>query len=325
MRRTSLVLLCLLFASPAAAVPPEERTQFVLVSLDTTPSGRRAIEGTDFNRILRATTPPRATRPGSFTVFVATGGLTLDPRTPVSDSVRTHLGTLPRNRPVMRYAENLAHLEARAAAVRRMAELGIEIGSHAVRHEHGREWSRAQWQNEMREHRTISERLGLPQPTGFRAPFLEHNASMYDVLREQGYRYDVSRTGGNRWPARDPESGLWLFTLPSVHVEGFGRPALLFDDNLRRVLTRRAREEGVEAAARTQFMDAAFRRAVRSGFERRYRGNRAPFLISGHGGFITPTVQFLREVCRRPHVRCASFSEAVDYMEAHPELEGATE
>jgi peptidoglycan/xylan/chitin deacetylase (PgdA/CDA1 family) len=305
-------------ASSARAIPQEERTQFVIVSLDTTPSGRRPIESTDFHRLLRAMNR-RADRPQHrFTVFVASGGLTLDPRTRASDATHPYFGVLPRNRPVMRYATDLPHLRARAAAVRRMADLGIEIGSHAVRHEHGRAWSRARWALELAEHDRIAERLGLPAARGFRAPFLEHNEDMYDVLSERGYRYDVSRTGNAAsWPTRHRATGLWLFHIPTVRVAGRSEPVLLFDDNLHHVLTHPARASGS--------VDDAFLAAVREGFERRYRGARAPFLISGHGRFITPITRFLRDVCDQPDVRCATFAQATDYLEAHPELEGASE
>ena len=321
-------LLCatLLCAATARAIPPEERTQFVIVSLDTTPSGRRPIESTDFYALLRAMNRSPERPEHRFTVFVASGGLTLDPGGRANDATRPYFGVLPRNRPIMHYATDLEHLRARAASVLRMAELGIEIGSHAVRHEHGRGWSRARWALELSEHDRILHHLGLPRARGFRAPFLERNEDMYAVLRERGYRYDVSRTGNAAsWPARHP-TGLWLFHIPTVQVSGHPEPVLLFDDNMHHVLTAQARRAGLPTrAARERFVDEAFLAAMRQGFERRYLGARAPFLVSGHGRFIAPIRRFLRNACERPHVWCGTFAEAVDYLEAHPELEGVGE
>ena len=313
-------------AGRARAVPPEDRTQFVLLSMDTTPSGR-PIALTDFGRILRRLNREGAQPPAAFTLFIATGGLQLDPATRRPGPRETpFLGRLPRNRPTMRYARDAAHLHRRVGAVRELLRGGVEIGSHAVRHEHGREWTADEWQRELDDHSRILDLLGIPHPRGFRAPFLEHNEAMYTALAPRGYLYDVSTVGDGAWPTRDAETGVWRFAIPSVRLEGHPSPVLLFDDNLERVMRGMARAEGVsgEAAIRA-FADARFESALRGAFARRYSGNRDPLLISGHGGLITPTLRFMERVCHQPHVRCATFSEAVRYLEAHPELAGVRE
>jgi hypothetical protein len=90
----------------------------------------------------------------------------------------------------------------------------------------------------------------------------------------------------------------------------------------------RLRRAAVASGASTEaeivaWMDDAFYRAIDSEFRRRYRGARAPFLISGHGGFRDPITRFMRHVCHMEHVRCATFREVVEFMDAHPEMEGA--
>ena len=146
---------------------------------------------------------------------------------------------------------------------------------------------------------------------------------MYAALAEQGMRYDASEPGGRGWPQRHP-SGIYQFYIPSVTVPGGGR-ALYFDDNMRTVLQGVASARGLRGNAAAAFMEDAYYRAGLSEFMSRYRGARAPFLVSGHGGFRRGTIRLMRRVCRLPDVRCSGFSEAVAYLDAHPELVGRSE
>jgi peptidoglycan/xylan/chitin deacetylase (PgdA/CDA1 family) len=223
----------------------------------------------------------------------------------------------------VRYSRDLAHLRAKIANIRTLADAGVEMGSHAVRHDHGRHWDLARWRHEIADDRRIAQLHGLPLPQGFRAPFLEWNEHTYTALAEHGYRYDVSQGGGHAWPARDPRTGLWVFTMPHVGLPGRDEPVLYFDENVRRLLGAEARRRGLHGAAAQRWMDDAYVDAGLDEFERRYRGNRAPFVVGGHGVFRDAATRLMREVCPRPNVRCATFREAVDYLEAHPELAGA--
>ena len=316
------VFVAVSIVAPARATPTAERTQFILLGLDTTPSGRRAAERTDFHRILRRinrTEHPTAQAPASFTLFISTGGLSLDPASPSSED-REYLGRLPRNRPMIRYADDLAHLRARVGVIARLDELGVEIAAHGVRHERGRGWSAERWRSELEDHRRILDLVGLPAPAGFRAPFMEHNEALYAELAAHGFRYDVSRAGRGGWPRRHPSTGVWLFEIPSVRIAG--RPSLLFDLAMERAVHAAANAAHLEGSARAELIDRAVRASLANAFARHYNGHRAPFVISGHGRLLTPILRFMREACARPSVRCATFSEAVRYMEDHPELEG---
>ncbi len=326
-RTCALALVALLASSATArAVPPEQRTQFVLFSLDTTPGPDRPVERSAFHSLLAAMNQrvaPGQARNG-YTLFIISGGLQLHPARRLRRALEQPLrGLLPLNRPVVRYARDLAYVRAKAANIRELSEAGVEIGSHAVRHDHGRAWDLARWRYEIRDHDRISSLLDLPRPLGFRAPFLEWNEHLYTALAESGIRYDCSRTGGHAWPRRHPRTGLWLFSVPTVQVPGYEGEVLYFDDNMRRVLGPMARSRGLRGEAAERWMEEVYVEVGLEAFERRYQGNRAPFLVSGHGTLRAASMRLLRRVCRREGVRCATFMESVRYLEAHPELEGA--
>ncbi len=315
-------------SAPSAPPAPNERVQFVLFGMDTTPHWQRR----GFEDLYRAVSALHAegAGPSSYTLFIGTGGFQFDEtRRDLSDAERIFQGVLPRHNPVFRYAESLEQIRGKAENVRRLHALGVEIGSHTVRHARGGGWTREAWEHELADHERILDLVSLPRPLGFRAPFLETNEAMYAVLAAHGYRYDASRAqNGSRWPTRHPasrdrEHPLWLFGVPSLRIPGRSRPVLLYDLNLDTLLRQAARRAGVEGEeAIVRFENDLFYEAVSAEFERRYAGARAPLLISGHGGFREPTIRFMRRACRLPSVRCTTFREAVEYMDAHPELEG---
>jgi hypothetical protein len=294
------------------------------MGMDTTPHWeRRGFE--DLHRYINLRTRP-GQEPNSFTLFIGSGGLQFDEnRRNLGELERVFQGIPPRHSPVFDYAEDMTQIRGKAENIRRLHALGVEIGSHTVRHLDGSAWSRDEWEHELADHARILDLADLPQPAGFRAPFLGRNEHMYAVLAAHGYAYDASETQNSRtWPRRRPGTRLWQFGIPSVPLPGRDRPVLFFDLNMEERLRRAALEAGVEGDAEVAArMEQAFFEIGMAEFQRRYRGSRAPFLISGHGGFREAITRLMRRVCRLEHVRCATFSEAVAYMEAHPEMEGA--
>mgnify|MGYP000851111879 CR=1 FL=1 len=305
-----------------SVVNDSARTQFVLLGFDASPGSERPLENTGFHYVHQALNRHRASGrpPNSFTLFISTGLFQLAPGRSQHEAERPFEGLLPRNQPVIGYARSLDALQARAANVRDIAALGVEIGSHAVRHAHGLRFDEATWRTELVDHERISELLDLPRPVGFRAPFLEYNEAMYTALAAHGTRYDASRPGGRAWPTRHP-SGIWLFSIPNVIVPP-GRRALFFDDNLRELLLPLAHAAGKSGRDAERHIDDAYYQAAMAEFQERYRGERPPFLISGHGNFRGGILRVMRNVCGLPDVRCATFTEAVEYLDAHPELAG---
>ena len=310
-------------AAPLGGGTGAGRTQFVLLGFDATPGPKPRVEDTGFHYIYESINRHRAPGrpPNSFTLFISTGLLQLQPgRSRHTEEERAFEGVLPRNQPVIGYARDVSVIQARAANVRELSARGVEIGSHAVRHAHGLRFDEATWRTELVDHERISELLDLPRPVGFRAPFLEYNEAMYTALAAHGTRYDASRPGGRAWPTRHP-SGIWLFSIPNVIVPP-GRRALFFDDNLRELLLPLAHAAGKSGRDAERHIDDAYYQAAMAEFQERYRGERPPFLISGHGNFRGGILRVMRNVCGLPDVRCATFREAVEYLDAHPELAG---
>ncbi len=81
------------------------------------------------------------------------------------------------------------------ALVRRIAAAGHEIGSHTWSHPRVSGLTRAQFKEELRSSKAILEELSGTRVLGFRAPSFSIRPGMewaFDVLLEEGYRYDSS-------------------------------------------------------------------------------------------------------------------------------------
>jgi hypothetical protein len=313
-------------AAPARPpLPRGERTQFVLLSIDTTPGWRRTGGCTGFCNLFQALNRGRdpALPPNSFTVFISTGGMQFDPdRRRVTDAERPYLGVAPRLAPVYQYADGVEHILIKVRNIRELDELGVELGSHSVRHAHGGGWSEEAWRFELADHQRILDLVGLPRPSGFRAPFLDWSPGLYPALEAMGMVYDTSQVGGRAWPVRAPGSRIWIFGVPSVSIPGHPN-ALFYDFNLEERLRQAAVGKGIAGEANLRrWIDDAFYAVANGEFQRRYAGNRAPFLVSGHGTFLEPILRLMKRICPLPGVRCATFREAAAYLDAHPELEG---
>ncbi len=316
-------------ASPSASasaspLPRAARPQFLLVGFDTTPlNPERGTEEMLGNiNAGRAEGEPERT----FTLFIGTGGMTFDPErhrlAPEDEPLR---GVLPRNAYVFHYAQTRREVDVTVENIRRLADRGVEIGAHTVRHLHGRGFSRERWDFELEDHARLLGLLGLTQPIGFRAPFLETSDALYDSLAAHGYSYDCSATqNARRWPTRHAETSLWVFGVPTVHIPGREGPVLLYDLNLDARLRVAATQAGIHGeAAIHDWMDQTFEDVVYRELMSRYRTSRAPFLVSGHGGFQRPISRLMRRVCGMPDMHCTTFREATAFMNAHPEMADA--
>jgi len=98
-------------------------------------------------------------------------------------------------------------------------------------------------------------------------------------------------------------TGVWEIGVMSLNLRGC--ITVIFDDGLRIC---GMRDESLFLGLKDEFLA-------------RYNGNRAPFILSSHDGFVESIyIRLLREVCTLPEVKCTTFSEVARFMNAHPQL-----
>ncbi|MEE9322782.1 MAG: hypothetical protein V3U76_20230 [Granulosicoccus sp.] len=124
---------------------------------------------------------------------------------------------------------------------------GHETGNHTTDHEHGTDFSRAQWNNQMRDTQTALSKpfdaaeepgnassttgmgASLAKLTGFRTPYLEYNDDMFKALIQNGFTYDTSVEEG--WQSSvDGSNFPWPYTLDSGSPGNKAMVALGFPD-----------------------------------------------------------------------------------------------
>jgi hypothetical protein len=200
---------------------------------------------------------------------------------------------------------------------------GSEIGTHFNGHFCGPDgvasWSVADWRSEIeqavwmvRNWRTttgLTDAEPLPfdyerELAGGRAPCLEGQDNLLPAAAEAGFRYDSSGGGTQVWPGR--REGLWDIPLQMIPVPGESFETLSMDYNfLANDLSGEQYREGLLAA-----------------FDRAWEGNRAPLIVGNHfadwddGAYLDAVADVIGEVCPREGVRCVSFRQLVDWLEA---------
>ncbi|MFJ4923691.1 hypothetical protein [Streptomyces sp. NPDC088725] len=214
---------------------------------------------------------------------------------------------------------------------------GDEIGSHFNGHfcgaEGGGDWSPAEWRSEtdqavsfMKNWKSNTGFTDLPplpfdpdrEVTGGRAPCLEGQKTLIPAVEPLGWRYDASSAGDFQiWPGR--KDGIWDFPLQLLPYPGGSFQALSMDFNF--LYNQSDGETDGDPAQwatwRTQTKDAYL-----NGFERVFHGSRAPLFIGNHfeawnGGIYMDAVEdVIRQACPREGVRCVSFRELADWLDA---------
>ncbi|HXT18186.1 MAG TPA: XrtA system polysaccharide deacetylase [Gemmatimonadaceae bacterium] len=110
--------------------------------------------------------------------------------------------------------------ERRPALVRRIAECGHEIASHGMTHRRVYHLSSAEFRDELRTSKRLLEDITGTHVVGFRAPnfsILPRSEWAFEVLVEEGYRYDSSRFPIHRidYGSPDAPSDVHVVTCPS--------------------------------------------------------------------------------------------------------------
>ncbi|MDN3292711.1 hypothetical protein QWM81_01345 [Streptomyces ficellus] len=214
---------------------------------------------------------------------------------------------------------------------------GHEIGSHFNGHfcgaKGGGDWSVAEWKSETRQMydmvkkwKTNTGFTDLPplpfdpdrEFTGGRAPCLEGQKTLIPAVKQFGWRYDASSPGDFQiWPKK--KNGIWDFPLQMVPYPGKEVQVLSMDFNF---LYNQSKGETNGNPALYPTWEKTTRDAYMNGFNRVFNGSRAPMFIGNHfeqwnGGIYMNAVEdVMREVCPRKEVKCVSFRELADWMDA---------
>jgi hypothetical protein len=217
---------------------------------------------------------------------------------------------------------------------------GHEIGSHANGHYDGSTWTVDEWKQELSAFNDLISRaesvevtkgeptnrshINLPQEhtIGFRAPELGRNAAMYDALSDLGYRYDTSGVGKpDAWPVKDGH-GLWLFPLAKISYATTTSSILSMDYNF---YFKQSAAKDIFKKGTPEWQRAydEMLTSFTNYFDKNYEGNRAPVTMGNHfsewndGLYWEVMKDFAREECSKPEVRCVTFSELADWMDAN--------
>nr|WP_323378481.1 hypothetical protein [Streptomyces smaragdinus] len=214
-------------------------------------------------------------------------------------------------------------------------EEGSEIGTHFNGHFCGPTgvggWTVDQWKSEIQQAKQFVERWKTntgwtdadPLPfdyerelAGGRAPCLEGQKNLMKAAEDMGFRYDSSGVNSQVWPSK--RHGIWDLSLQNVPFPGRSFEVISMDYNFM------SNQSGSAAAPVEQH--AAYEKQMRegllAGFERAYNGNRAPLVVGNHfeswngGAYMRAVEQTIRTVCRRAEVRCVSFRQLADWLDA---------
>lgn len=212
---------------------------------------------------------------------------------------------------------------------------GHEIGSHGCGHFDGKTWDKRQWITEFSSFSDVLEGAwlkagsGSEEPkewrdfarseiAGFRAPYLSTNSTMFQALKDAGYRYDAS--GVSRGPALPVENdGFVKFELPLIPEGPGNRRVIAMDYNL---FVRHS--GGLENASQSEKFEERSYQAFRRAFDAEREGARRPLQIGMHfvemngGAYWRALERLLSEVCGKQDVDCVTYGEAVRRLDRSP-------
>jgi hypothetical protein len=217
-------------------------------------------------------------------------------------------------------------------------QIGHEVGTHYNGHfcqgvpNSVGTWSAADWASELDQFNEFAANIStnngftnpIPSPldpggaVGGRTPCLEGNMdALYPVLAQRGHRYDASRTGAaGQWPRK--HLGLWSMTLDRIPIAGTDRTNLSMDYNLYYVY---AGAQDVDPQRSAEIAELSYRTYL-DYFESNYYGNRAPVDLGNHfeqwngSAYTNALERFVLEECVKPEVRCVSYRELADWLDA---------
>ncbi|MFJ8645588.1 hypothetical protein ACIRNI_05640 [Streptomyces sp. NPDC093546] len=213
---------------------------------------------------------------------------------------------------------------------------GNEIGTHFNGHFCGPEsgvgtWSVTDWKSEIAQAKAFVKNwktnagLTAEQPLPFdydkeligaRTPCLEGRENFVRAASELGWRYDTSGINNQMWPEK--EHGLWDLGLQMIPVPGRQFETLSMDYNF--MVNQSGTAKG--APSMHDYWGDQFRDGMIQAFDRAYHGNRAPLIIGNHfeswngGTYMRAVEETIAQVCVRAEVRCVSFRQLADWLDA---------
>lgn len=213
---------------------------------------------------------------------------------------------------------------------------GNEIGTHFNGHFCGSggvgDWSAEDWKSEIDQAKSFVKswktntgtRQASPLPfdydkelIGARTPCLEGRENFLYAAREMGFRYDTSGVNNQVWPKE--EQGLWDLSMQLVPVPGRAFETLAMDYNF---MVNQSGTTSQGDRAKHEYWGNQMRDGLLSGFDRAYHGNRAPLIIGNHfeswngGTYMRAIEETIERVCTQREVRCVSFRQLADWLDA---------
>ncbi|WP_369248106.1 hypothetical protein [Streptomyces sp. R41] len=214
---------------------------------------------------------------------------------------------------------------------------GNEIGTHFNGHFCGSgggvgEWSVADWKSEIAQARSFVKswktntgmKKASPLPfdydkelIGARTPCLEGQKNFMKAARQLGFRYDTSGVNNQVWPKK--KQGLWDLSMQLVPFPGHSYEQLTMDYNFM------VNQSGTKTQGdpdKQEYWGDQMRDGLLKGFDRAYNGNRAPLIIGNHfeswngGNYMRAVDEVVESVCTKPEVRCVSFRQLADWLDA---------
>ncbi|MFC3573778.1 hypothetical protein ACFOZ0_10940 [Streptomyces yaanensis] len=214
---------------------------------------------------------------------------------------------------------------------------GNEIGTHFNGHFCGDEggvgqWSVDEWKDEIAQAKAFVKswktNAGLKQEPplpfdydkeliGARTPCLEGRKNFMTAARDLGFRYDTSGADDQVWPGK--KEGLWDLSMQHVPFPGHSYEQLTMDYNF--MVSQSGTQTQGDPDKFGEWGDQ-MRDGLLLGFRRAYDGNRAPLIIGNHfeswngGTYMRAVQEVVERVCTRAEVRCVSFRQLVDWLDA---------
>lgn len=214
---------------------------------------------------------------------------------------------------------------------------GNEIGTHFNGHFCGKDggvgtWSVAEWKSEIRQAKSfvkgwksndpdLKGEKSLPfdydkELVGGRTPCLEGQKNMVAAARSMGFRYDSSGVNDQVWPKK--KGGIWDLSMQLVPVPGREFETLSMDYNF--MFNQSGTTQG--DPDQHEYWGNQMRDGLIQAFDRAYDGNRAPLIIGNHfeswngGTYMRAIEETIKTVCTKEGVRCVSFRQLADWLDA---------